>query len=665
VVLTITDISALDGARERLAQLSAIVESSEDAILRKDLTGKIETWNKGAERLYGYSAEEAIGKDVRFLCTEEGARDVDRFLESIRRGERIDHVETMRIRKDGRTIDVSVSISPVLDEEGRVVAASAIARDITALRNAQRDAEQRQQRIQQLLDSTAEAIYGLDVQGICTFCNQACARLLGYSNPSELIGRDMHELVHRGRLATAPHECGLTAAIRGGGAAHSSDEVFWRSDGTCFAAEYWSHPVERDKKVVGAVVTFLDITERRQAEEEVRAAARRRERFLALLSHELRNPLSAILNAIRVVSAGAGAAETQERARHVVERQGRHMARLLDDLLDVSRITSGKFELRKERVRMDDSVTAAIEALEPLIRDHGLTLSTKLPGTPLFVDGDGARLQQVVANLLSNAARYSQSGSRVELSLRAEGKSVVVSVRDWGVGIEPAFLPHVFDLFAQSDQATRLSRGGLGIGLTLVRRIVELHDGTVEAKSAGLGLGSEFVVRIPMSTGGTDRASPPVLGTSDQCRIVLVEDQPDAREMMRALLELRGHTVVDVGDAREAIETIGRERPDVAVVDIGLPELSGYDVARAVRSGPAGDQVFMVALTGYGSQADVRAAEEAGFDAHLTKPAEPERLFQLLARRVPSESRRRSGAWSEVDSLERSDVTASPSTLSN
>jgi two-component system CheB/CheR fusion protein len=463
----------------------------------------------------------------------------------------------------------------------------------------------------------------------------------------------MHELVHRGRLATTPHECGLTAAIRGDGPSHSSDEVFWRSDGTCFAAEYWSHPVERDQKVVGAVVTFLDITERRQAEEEVRAASRRRERFLALLSHELRNPLAAILNAIRVVSSGAGAAETQERARHVVDRQGRHMARLLDDLLDVSRITSGKFELRKERVRIDDAVTSAIEALEPLLRDHGLTLSTTVPSTPIFVDGDGARLQQVVANLLSNAARYSQGGSRVELSLRAEGRTVLLSVRDWGVGIEPAFLPHVFDLFAQSEQATRVARGGLGIGLTLVRRIVELHDGTVEAKSAGLGLGSEFIVRFPISTGADDHTNQPPARGVEQCRIVLVEDQEDAREMMRALLELRGYTVVDVGDGREAIETIGREQPEVAVVDIGLPEISGYDVARAVRSGPGGGQVFMVALTGYGSQADVRAAEEAGFDAHLTKPAEPERLFQLLASRAPSESRRGAGAWSEVDGMER------------
>jgi two-component system CheB/CheR fusion protein len=648
VVLTITDISALDKARERLAQLSAIVEHSEDAILRKDLDGTIVTWNRGAERLYGYTAEEAIGKDVRFLCAADGKRDVDRYLAAIRRGERIEHVETMRVRKDGKPVDVSITISPVLDDEGRVVAASAIARDITALRSVQRELEQREEQVRQLLDSTAEAIYGVDTRGICTFCNPACVRLLGYQAPSDLIGKNVHDLIHRMSSSGCEKACKLTSAFRGGGPGHSSDEVFWRADGTCFAAEYWSHPVQQHDALVGAVVTFLDITERRQAEEEVRAASRRRERFLALLSHELRNPLAAVLNAVRVVSSGAGAREVQDKARSVIDRQGRHMARLLDDLLDVSRITSGKFELRKERVRVEDAVTAAIEAVEPILREHDLKLSTELPRAPLYVDGDNARLQQVVANLLTNAARYSPSPSRVELSLRTEGDFAVLSVRDWGVGIEPAFLPRIFDLFAHSDpSAPRASNGGLGIGLALVRRIVELHNGSVEAKSAGSGLGSEFIVRIPCSTAVAEQKSQPPSSTSEACRIVLVEDQPDAREMMKILLELRGHSVVAVGDARGAIEVIGRERPDVAVVDIGLPELSGYDVARAVRE--TNKRVFMIALTGYGSQADVRAAEEAGFDAHLTKPAEPERLFRLLARREESEFRKESGAWSEVD----------------
>jgi two-component system CheB/CheR fusion protein len=526
--------------------------------------------------------------------------------------------------------------------------------DISALKAAQGELAKNQEQVQQLLDSTAEAIYGVDTRGICTFCNPACVRLLGFRAQSELIGRDIHELIHRpGGPGAEPwsHNCRLTSAFRGGGPSHSSSDVFWRADGTTFAAEYWGHPVVRDGRLAGAVYTFLDVTERHEAEEEVRAGARRRERFLAMLSHELRNPLAAVLNAVRLVSAGGGAPDIQLKARNVIDRQGRHMARLLDDLLDVSRITSGKFELRKEQVTLDESVKAAIEALEPLIREQGVRLVTSLPDTPILVDGDGARLQQVVANLLSNAARHSALGSRIELTLTREQDVARVSVRDFGAGIEPAFLPKIFELFVQSDQpGGHSSHGGLGIGLALVRRIVELHDGAVEARSEGRGLGSEFVVRIPCSVARSDRPTQPPQGNAAACRIVLVEDQVDAREMMRALLELRGHQVIEAGDAYGAIETIRRERPDAAVVDIGLPELSGYDVARAVRESEGCDQMMLIALTGYGSQADVRAAEEAGFDAHLTKPAEPERLFRLLANRADPGYRRTPGAWSEVES---------------
>jgi two-component system CheB/CheR fusion protein len=477
--------------------------------------------------------------------------------------------------------------------------------------------------------------------------------MLGYGTQSDLIGRDMHELVHPACPAVSGdvHDCDLENSFRRGTPAHSSSEMFIRADGTRFAAEYWSHPVVSDDGLVGSVVTFLDITERRRAEEEVRVAASRRERFLALLSHELRNPLAAVLNAVRIVSSGGGSKQVQEKARHVIDRQGRHMARLLDDLLDVSRITNGKFEVRRELVRLDEVVSSAVEALEPIIRDSGLTLMTSLPEAPIFVEGDGARLQQVVANLLSNAARYSHSGSRVELSLRLEGDSAVLAIRDWGRGIERTFLPHIFDMFAQGEQMEVL--GGLGIGLALVRRIVELHDGTVEATSAGRDLGSEFVVRIPCSSGLQDVRSQSPTGTAESCRIVLVEDQADGREMMRALLELRGHFVVEASDGTTAIEAVMRELPDVAIVDIGLPDVSGYDVARAVRGAPTCDGVFLIALTGYGSQSDVRAAQEAGFDAHVTKPAEAESLYRLIGTRRVAAPHRRSGDWSSVESSGR------------
>jgi two-component system, chemotaxis family, CheB/CheR fusion protein len=526
--------------------------------------------------------------------------------------------------------------------------------DISALKAAQGELAKNQEQVQQLLESTAEAIYGVDTHGICTFCNPACVRLLGYRAQRELIGRDMHEIIHPSSGngdQHLPYSCRLTSAFRGGGPAHSSSELFSRADGSTFTAEFWSHPVQRDGQLAGAVFTFLDVTERHLAEEQVRAAARRRERFLAMLSHELRNPLAAVLNAVRLISAGSGPPDVQRKARNVIDRQGRHMARLLDDLLDVSRITSGKFELRKEQVPFDESVRSAIEALEPLVRDQGATLVTSLPDTPILVDGDGARLQQVVANLISNAARHSPPGSRIEVSLTRDGDSAKVSVRDFGAGIEASFLPKIFELFAHSDQPTPPSpHGGLGIGLALVRRIVQLHDGTVEAKSEGRGRGSEFVVRIPCSAPRHDRPSQPADGVAGACRIVLVEDQIDAREMMRALLELRGHQVIEASDAYGAIETIRRERPDAAVVDIGLPELSGYDVARAVRDSEGCDQMMLIALTGYGSQSDVRAAEEAGFDAHLTKPAEPEHLFRLLANRTTPGYRRIPGAWTEVES---------------
>jgi CheY-like chemotaxis protein len=267
----------------------------------------------------------------------------------------------------------------------------------------------------------------------------------------------------------------------------------------------------------------------------------------------------------------------------------------------------------------------------------------------VLVDGDGARLQQVVANLLSNAARYSAPASRVDLTLGTDGDFAVLSVRDWGSGIDHALLPRIFEMFVQADQPARHSHGGLGIGLALVHRIVELHDGSVEAHSEGLGRGSEFVVRIPAARQHVDQVSQPPVGARESCRIVLVEDQEDARDMMRALLELKGHSVIEAADARHAIEAIRRERPDVAVVDIGLPDVDGYDVARTVRQSHGCENVLLIALTGYGSQADVRAAEEAGFDAHLTKPAEPERLYRLLASR-PARGERRSGEWAGFQS---------------
>jgi two-component system CheB/CheR fusion protein len=643
VVMTLTDISALARARSRLAQLSAIVESSEDAIVGKALDGTITTWNHGAEKLFGYTAAEAIGKNARMLMQPAAAGEFNDLLERVRRGETIEHVRSLQVRKDGTKLDASVTLSPILDADGSIVGLSAIARDVTPLLQAQRELEERQAQIRLLLDSTAEAIVGLDRDGRCTFCNPAFARMLGVDDCEPLIGRSIHELIHQpheSRVNGANHsarDCRLHRACRDGTAIHVDDELVARADGSTIQVEYWSHPIRRNDRVVGAVMTCLDITDRKLAETEVQVQSRRREQFLAMLSHELRNPLAAVLNAIRLMAhAPDGDTDTQLRCREVVERQSRHMARLLDDLLDVSRITRGKFELRKEDLDLRRAIEAAIESTAPRRAERGIELVVDMPGVPIAVRGDSNRLQQVVVNLLSNAATYSPPGTRNTLALAVDGADAVIRVKDQGFGIDAAIMDSIFELFVQGDQHLDRSMGGLGVGLSLARSIVELHAGTIQAHSEGAGKGSEFVVRIPIQRRALTERRSAVPSVGGRCRIVLVEDQPDSREMLQLLLVKRGHVVIDASDGASAIETIDREHPDVALIDIGLPSISGYDVAREVRKREHLDDVVLVALTGYGAPGDIAAAREAGFDEHVIKPAELAVIEEILARHKPA-----------------------------
>jgi two-component system CheB/CheR fusion protein len=515
VVMTLTDISALESARARLAQLSAIVESSDDAIVGKALDGTITAWNRGAERLYGYSAEEAIGRNVRILMAHDSTDELPALIDRMRRGEKIEHFHSMRVRKDGSGIDVSVTMSPIYGREGQLVGISAIARDISPLIAAQRELEQRQEKIRALLESTAEA-------------------------------------------------------------------------------------------------------------------ARRREQFLAMLSHELRNPLAAVLSATKLVSTKP-APEIAQRCIAVMERQGRHMARLLDDLLDVSRITRGKFELRLGELDLCAVVEAAVESTSPLLADRGIKLDVTLPKQPVYVKGDAARLQQVVANLLSNAATYSPTGTRVELQLAVQNHQALLRVVDRGMGIDHNMIGKIFELFVQAEQRLDRPRGGLGVGLSLARSIVELHGGKIEARSDGPNLGSEFVVKLPVIATVSRAVAEAVQARGPRRRIVLVEDQADSREMMRMLLESLDHIVIDAADGATAVELIERERPDAALIDIGLPTMSGYEVAQRIRQRKELADIVLVALTGYGAPNDISAAKEAGFDAHLIKPADLSRLQELLA----------------------------------
>ena len=350
-----------------------------------------------------------------------------------------------------------------------------------------------------------------------------------------------------------------------------------------------------------------------------------------MLSHELRNPLAAVLSATTALEEDESPTRVA-RCRTVIKRQATLMKRLLDDLLDVSRITTDKFQIQREALDLRDILDTAIESTAPLYADRGMRLDKEVPGRVLPVHGDARRLTQMVANLLANAAIYSPRESSVVLGVRTQGDHVIVSVQDHGEGIEPELQPRIFDLFVQSEQKLDRSRGGLGVGLSLAKTIAHLHGGTIGVRSDGAGKGSEFEVRLPLGKSVFRSYATEQPGFVGPCKIVLVDDQDDSRDMLRDLLEARKHVVYDAADGAQAVQLIAEHRPDVAFIDIGLPVMDGFEVAQQIRKRPELRAIRLVALSGYGNKSDVEAALQAGFDDHVTKPAELRQLEQILAR---------------------------------
>jgi signal transduction histidine kinase len=374
---------------------------------------------------------------------------------------------------------------------------------------------------------------------------------------------------------------------------------------------------------------------------ELREANQAKDEFLALLAHELRNPLAPILNAVGLITTCQGDDAVLRQSTQVVERQVHQMARLLDDLLDVSRISRGKLRLRKEVLDLAKLVEQAVQTSRPLIeaRHHQLTVS--LPQEPVCLEGDSTRLEQVLANLLNNAAKYTMPGGRIWISATLENSQAVLRVRDTGKGIPPAMIQRIFEPFVQIDFSLhRSEQGGLGIGLMLVRRLLEMHGGTVEAFSPGAGQGSEFVVRLPALPPGPKPASTPEVNEEEnghepakanRRNVLIVEDMADSRETLRTLLTLWGHEVMVAENGPRGVEKALAAFPEIALVDIGLPDLDGYQVAEQIRAAPGGDGIYLVALTGYGQHGDRRRSISAGFNAHLVKPVDPKELARLLA----------------------------------
>jgi signal transduction histidine kinase/CheY-like chemotaxis protein len=381
-------------------------------------------------------------------------------------------------------------------------------------------------------------------------------------------------------------------------------------------------------------VLFADVTQRILAEKALREADRRKDEFLAMLAHELRNPLAAIRNAVQILLHNEGDVQTSRAASQILDRQVVHMIRQVDELLDVSRISRGKIELRKDRAELTQIVNHAVETLRPLCESLRHELSVNIPPPPVYVLGDPIRLAQVIGNLLNNACKFTDKGGRIWLNGAVEGEAVVIRVRDTGIGLAKDQLCRIFELFAQVDNSLERARDGLGLGLTLVKKLVEMHDGTVEATSEGPGRGSEFVVRLPLLR-EAQPAQPrrPADAKSEQMvsrRILVVDDNRDSANSLAMLLNLLGHTVDTAHDGREAVERAATFRADVILLDIGMPRLNGYEAARRIRE-QRQQGLKLVALTGWGQEEDRQRSEDAGFDAHLVKPVDLAALTKLLA----------------------------------
>jgi two-component system CheB/CheR fusion protein len=514
--------------------------------------------------------------------------------------------------------------------------------DVTGLKVAEDALFHERYLLNSLLRSVPDAIYFKDARGRFIRCNHAMAARLGVADPAQAIGRTAFDLLeHEAAMALHRED---EAVIRSGQPQHYSLERRKAADGTDAWDMVTRLPLrDREQVIVGAIAIFRDVTEQVRAKAKIDEEIRRRDQFLAMLSHELRNPLGAVVTATSMLKSADATSSVQDRAVSVLERQSRQMARLLDDLLEASRVTQNKIELRRHVLDLRVIAAEAADACRRQIDEKGLSLTMDLDPEPLWVHGDAARLQQIQINLLSNAAKYTPRGGHILLRVRLEGSEAVIRVKDNGAGIPREMLDSVFDLFVQGRHTIDHADGGLGVGLTLVRALVQMHGGTVTANSDGDGVGSEFTVRLPLTT-----RSETVLAQDRQASsmsqpsgitVLIVEDNADSREMLCAMLRHAGLVCHDAPDGLTALRLVEEVLPDVVILDVGLPEMDGLEVARRIRANPRCAGVRLIALTGYGQAGDRVATTEAGFDNHLVKPVQPAELLTLLAEAKPTNPR--------------------------
>ncbi|QDV72849.1 PAS domain-containing hybrid sensor histidine kinase/response regulator [Botrimarina mediterranea] len=611
----------------RLAQ--TIIESSSDAILTKSLDGVIQSWNPAAAELFGVSAEAMIGSNVSRIIPPDLIAEERLIIARLQRGEQIKHYETRRQNIDGTPIDVSLTISPLYDDTGKVVGASNIIRDITERRRAELAVSESEERFRTLADNISQLAWMAEPGGGLFWYNRRWYDYTG-TNFETMAGwgwKLVHHPDHVDRVVDKFQRAIATGEVWEDTFPLRSKEGEYR----WFLSR--AQPI-RDES--GAILrwfgTNTDVTAQREAEQALRDADDRKNEFLAMLAHELRNPLAPIRHGLDLI-ARDGRAETED--LEVIQHQVEQMVRLVDDLMDVSRIMRGKVELRRTHIDLKQLLSRAVETVRHTLVARGQDLRVSLPNEPVWCDGDAVRLSQVVGNLLNNASKYSDHGASIELSLAASSGMASIRVQDNGVGIEAELLPRVFELFTQATRSIDRSQGGLGIGLTVVQQLVELHGGRVTVTSEGLGAGATFTVGLPMVE-TKEAASVAPLSECDAeveqaLKVLVVDDNVGATWMLSKLLAKLGDHEIDVAhDGVSALARVLQDCPHLAILDIGLPGLDGYRLAEQIREVPSCPGVYLVALTGYGQPDDRRRALEAGFDEHLVKPASVADLERII-----------------------------------
>ena len=625
--------------------LAKVVESSDDAIVSKDLNSTIISWNKAAERMFGYQAEEVIGKSIRIIIPKDRQSEEDEVLAKIRNGQAITHFETIRQRKDGSLLPISLTVSPIYDDAGTVIGASKIARDITERVEGATAAR----RLSAVIESSDDAIITKNLDSIITSWNPAAAKMFGYSE-AEALGKSIRMLIPADLQS---EEDLVLSKIRAGEKVDHYETVRQRKDGTRLNVSLTVSPIrDASGAIVGASKIARDVTERVTMEREyarlyaeAQEANRIKDDFLAVLSHELRTPLNAIVGYSRLMRGNMLPPDQVTRAIETLERNARWLTQIVDDVLDVSRIVSGKVRLDVQTIEPAVIVDNAIGTIQPAADAKNVRVQALIDPRIGPISGDPGRLQQVLWNLLSNAVKFTPKGGRVQVRLERVNSHIEIVVSDTGIGISKEFLPLVFDRFRQADSGSTRRTGGLGLGLSIVKHLVEMHGGNVTADSPGEDQGSTFTVRLPLmivhqSAAQTrehplaERRNPlQQLADLEGVRVMAVDDDADALGLLKDVLEAAGASVCTASSAAEALDVIGAFNADVLVADIGMPEIDGFELIRRIRAldDPKLRDIPAAALTAFARSEDRTKALQTGFEMHLAKPVDPGELVASVA----------------------------------